>query len=100
MRDHDSRRCTLRRPLVACFVLALAAGMASGAGAAPSAHEVASGLARLGPRPDGAGTQERAAVFLADALRRAGLQGVRTVPVAGRQSVVNIEGVLPGETDR
>ncbi len=100
MRDHDSRRCTLRRPLVACFVLALAAGMASGASAAPSAHEVASGLARLGPRPDGAGTQERAAVFLADALRRAGLQGVRTVPVAGRQSVVNIEGVLPGETDR
>ena len=38
--------------------------------------------------------------FLVDALRRAGLREVRAVPVAARPSVVNVEGVLPGETDR
>ncbi len=109
MRDHDSRRGTLRRSLVVWCVLGLAAGALFGeiggnvASAAPSAHELASGLARLGPRPDGEKTQERAVAFLADALRRAGLQEVRAVPVtgkSGRRSVVNIEGVLPGQNDR
>jgi len=77
--------------------LALAAGAAC---AAPSAREVASGLAGLGPRPDGAKTQERAVALLIDTLRRSGLREVRAVPVAARPSVVNVEGVLPGETDR
>jgi hypothetical protein len=70
------------------------------ANASPSAHELVSGLSALGPRPDGKPGQERAVAFLIDALRRAGLREVRTVPVAGRRSVVNIEGMLPGETDR
>lgn len=77
--------------------LGLAAGTAS---AAPSAHELASGLARLGPRPEGEKIQEQAVAFLTGALRQAGLREVRVVPVAGRPSVVNIEGVLPGQTDR
>lgn len=102
MRDRDSRRGTLRRPLRFWCVLGLIAQVAT---AAPSlheasAHELTSGLARLGPRPDGEKTQEQAVAFLAGALRRAGLREVRTVPVAGRRSVVNLEGVLPGETDR
>jgi len=82
---------------VVWIFLALAAGIAC---AAPSAREVASGLAGLGPRPDGAKTQDKAVAFLVDTLRRAGLRDVRAVPVAARPSVVNVEGVLPGETDR
>jgi hypothetical protein len=81
-------------------LLGLAAGTSLGASAPPSAHELASGLARLGPRPDGERIQEQAVAFLADALRRAGLREVRSVPVAGQPSVVNVEGVLPGATDR
>jgi len=76
-------------------------GLISGAlFAAPSAHELASGLSRLGPRPDGEKVQEKAVAFLTDALRRAGLQAVRAIPVAAEPSILNVEGVLPGKTDR
>lgn len=66
----------------------------------PLAHRVAADLARLGPRPDGSPTQERAAGFLLDAMRRAGLREVRPVPVAGNPGLVNLTGVLPGRSDR
>lgn len=66
----------------------------------PFAHEVAAGLARLGPRPDGGPSQERAARFLLDAMRRAGLADVRAVPVPGHPEWVNLTGVLPGRSDR
>lgn len=97
MRNPGAGRDTLRRSLVVWSVLLLAAGAVR---AAPSAHEVASGLARLGPRPEGGESQDKAVAFLAEALRRAGLREVRAVPVAARPSVVNVEGVLPGATDR
>jgi aminopeptidase S len=97
MRDARAGRDTLRRFLVVWSVLLLACGALR---AAPSAHEVAAGLSRLGPRPEGGKIQEKAVAFLTDALRRAGLREVRAVPVAARPSVVNVEGVLPGETDR
>jgi hypothetical protein len=97
MRYHALRRCKLRRPLAVWCVLGLAAAAASGA---PSAHELAAGLSRLGPRPEGEKAQEKAVAFLTGALRRAGLRNVRAVPVAEPRSVVNIEGVLPGATDR
>lgn len=90
-----------KRPLHRFFRL-LAAFMLLGAGigeAAPAAHEVASGLARLGPRPEGSPAQEKAAELLLAAMRRAGLRQVRAVPAPSRPSLVNLEGVLPGETD-
>lgn len=73
---------------------------APGTAAPLSAHEVASALARLGPRPDGGKTQERAVPLLLDSLRRAGLRDVRAVPLAGSKTVVNVQGVLPGTTGR
>lgn len=97
MRHHDAGRRTLRRSLVALSLLALASGALH---ATPPAYDTAAGLSRLGPRPDGEKTQERAVRFLLDALRRAGLREIRAVPVAARPSVVNLEGVLPGATDR
>jgi hypothetical protein len=97
MRDHRAGRDTLRRSLVAWSVLVLASGALF---AAPSAHKVASGLSRLGPRPDGEKVQEKAVAFLTGALRRSGLQAVRVVPVAAKPSIFNVEGVLPGITDR
>lgn len=100
MRAPDPSRRTIRRSLAVWWVLGLVMFAMSAARAAPSAYELASGLARLGPRPEGAKTQEQAIALLADALRRAGLRDVRAVPVAGRRSVVNVEGVLPGETER
>lgn len=66
----------------------------------PLAHRVAAGLARLGPRPDGSTTQERAAGFLLEAMRRAGLREVRKAPVAGNPGLVNLIGLLPGKSDR
>jgi hypothetical protein len=90
----------------ACAALWLCAGVSAEiAGAAetagpPSAHEVASGLARLGPRPDPENNQDKAVAFLLDALRRAGLQGVRSVPVRDKPGIVNVEGVLPGSIGR
>ena len=66
----------------------------------PLAHRVATGLARLGPRPDGSTTQERAAGFLLDAMRRAGLREVRKAPAKGNPGWVNLTGVLPGKSDR
>ena len=67
---------------------------------APAAHEVASGLARLGPRPDGAPSQKQAARLLLDAMTRAGLREVRAVPAAGEPEWVNLTGVLPGKSGR
>ncbi|HWN41616.1 MAG TPA: M28 family metallopeptidase [Thermoanaerobaculia bacterium] len=66
----------------------------------PLAHRVASDLARLGPRPDGAPSQQKAARLLLDAMKRVGLQGVRAVPVAGNPGWVNLTGVLPGKSSR
>lgn len=63
----------------------------------PPAREVAARLAALGPR-SGFEARRQAAKVLAETLRRAGLQGVRTVPVQGEATLVNVEGVLPGET--
>ncbi len=91
MRNH------IPKPLLVWCLLGLIAAAAS---AAPSAHELATGLGGLGPRPDGEKAQEKAVAFLTGALRQAGLRNVRAVPVAAPRSVVNIEGVLPGETDR
>lgn len=85
---------------LAAGLLLLAAPPAEGREAL-SAHEVAAGLARLGPRPaDRPGSQARAVAFLLDAMRRAGLSGVRAVPVPGAPEIVNLEGVLPGKSDR
>ena len=64
--------------------------------AAPSAHEVASGLASLGPRADPA-ARHRAVDYLLAALRRAGLASVQAVP-AQDGGLVNVEGVVPGQT--
>jgi Peptidase family M28 len=97
MRDHYARRISRCRPLGLWSALVLGAVALH---AAPSAHEVASGLSRLGPRPDGGRTQAAAVAFLTGALRQAGLREIRTVPLAARPSVVNIEGVLPGATER
>ena len=69
-------------------------------GQAPSAHEVASGLARLGPRPDGAASQQRASRLLLEAMIRAGLQEVRAVPAPNHPEWVNLTGVLPGKSAR
>ena len=63
----------------------------------PPAREVAAGLAALGPR-SGGDARRRAAGILAEAMRRAGLQEVRAVPVPGPGALVNVEGVLPGKT--
>ncbi|HET9229457.1 MAG TPA: M28 family peptidase, partial [Thermoanaerobaculia bacterium] len=67
---------------------------------APSAHEVASGLARLGPRPDGAPSQQQASRLLLEAMIRAGLQEVRAVPAPNHPEWVNLTGVLPGKSAR
>ncbi|HEX3129758.1 MAG TPA: M28 family peptidase [Thermoanaerobaculia bacterium] len=66
----------------------------------PLAWRVATGLARLGPRPDGAPAQGPAARFLLDSMRRAGLKDVRTAPVAGHPDWVNLTGVLQGRSER
>lgn len=85
--------------------LVLAAGFLfaappAGAREALSAHEVAAGLARLGPRPaDRPADQARAVAFLLGAMRRAGLSNVRPVPVPGQPELVNLEGVLPGKSN-
>ncbi|MEA2599198.1 MAG: hypothetical protein QOF89_190 [Acidobacteriota bacterium] len=81
------------RAAAASLVLLLAAAPVF-AGSAPDAREIAAGLAALGPRADPA-ARGRAAAFLLDALRRAGLQGVRAVPAG--QGLINIEGVVPGK---
>ncbi|HSS77904.1 MAG TPA: M28 family metallopeptidase [Thermoanaerobaculia bacterium] len=64
--------------------------------ATPSAHEVASGLASLGPRADQA-AGHRAVDYLLAALRRAGLASVQAVP-AREGGFVNVEAVVPGQT--
>lgn len=69
-------------------------------GATPFAYEVATGLARLGPRPDGGPAQARAVSFLLDAMKRAGLTDVRVVPVPEHPDWLNLTGVLPGKSDR
>jgi hypothetical protein len=100
------RNTLWRMTAAACAALWLCTGVSAEiAGAAetagpPSAHEVASGLARLGPRPDPENSQEKAVAFLLDSLRRAGLQGVRSVPVRDKPGILNLEGVLPGSIGR
>lgn len=92
-----------RMTAAAWAVLWLCTGVSAevaGAAGPPSAHEVASGLARLGPRPDPENSQDKAVAFLLDALRRAGLQGVQSVPVRDKPGIVNVEGVLPGSIGR
>lgn len=98
-----------------CAGLGLAAGpLLASPSASPTAHEIAAGLSRLGPRPDGAKTQDEAAAYLADALRRAGLRNVSYVqvprppalprrgkppaPLPANPAIVNVQGVLPGES--
>lgn len=81
----------------ACLLLLVASPVFS---QEPLAWRVATGLARLGPRPDGAPAQGPAARFLLDAMRRAGLKEVRTVPVPKHPGWVNLTGVLPGRSDR
>lgn len=66
----------------------------------PFAWQVATGLAKLGPRPDGAPAQAPAARLLLDAMRRAGLKDVRAVPVPDHPDWVNLTGALPGRSDR
>lgn len=94
MRHFSFRHAWIRSfaALAACLALASGSGEA-----APHAHEIAVGLARLGPRPEGQErAQERAVSLLREAMERAGLREVRAVRVRGRPSVVNVEGVLPG----
>src|SRR5688572_15585337 len=66
----------------------------------PLAHRVASDLARLGPRPDGAPSQQKATRLLLGAMKRAGLRQVRAVPVAVNPGWVNLTGVVPGRSGR
>lgn len=68
--------------------------------AAPRAYDVATGLARLGPRPDGGPVQQKAVPFLLASMRRAGLADVRAVPVPGHPEWVNLTGVVRGKSDR
>lgn len=89
-----------RRPGRLLPLIGVLALLGAGAGeASPAAHEIAAGLARLGPRPDGSPAQDKAAVLLLGAMRDAGLRRVRAVTPATRPSIVNLEGVLPGETE-
>lgn len=84
----------------ALVLAALLAALPLHAREVPSAHEVATGLARLGPRPDGGPSQTQAVRFLLDSLKRAGLADVRPVPVPGHPEWVNVTGVLPGRSGR
>lgn len=96
MRDLQTRLGALA--LAAGFLLA--ASPAGAREATLSAHQVATGLARLGPRPaDRPADQAQAVAFLLDAMRRAGLSDVRPVPVPGQPELVNLEGALPGKSD-
>jgi hypothetical protein len=90
---------SLVRGLLVGALLAVAAAQAQD----PLAYRVAADLARLGPRPDGSPSQERAARLLLDAMKRVGLREVRAVPAtgaAGNPGWVNLTGVLPGKSDR
>jgi hypothetical protein len=115
MRAYRSPQSPCLWVFMACAGLGLAAGpLAASPPVSLTAHEIASGLSRLGPRPDGAKTQDQAAAFLADALRRAGLRNVRYVqvprppalprggkppaPLPANPAIVNVEGVIPGES--
>jgi len=98
MRSHV--RCLILGALLAATAATAATAASTARAQEPLAHRVAAGLARLGPRPDGSTTQERAAGFLLDAMRRAGLREVRTAPVAGHPGWVNLTGLLPGKSDR
>ncbi len=91
---------TLVSGLLMGALLAAAAAPAANTAQAPLAHRVASDLARLGPRPDGAPSQQKAARLLLGEMKRAGLRQVRAVPVAGNPGWVNLTGVLPGKSGR
>lgn len=91
-------RSRVRGLVLGALLAATAASTARAQG--PLAHRVAADLARLGPRPDGAPVQERAAGLLLDAMRQAGLREVRKVPAAAHPAWVNLTGVLPGKSDR
>lgn len=82
--------------LLLLWVLFAAAPVLSQALEAPKTpKDIAAGLAQIGPR-SGPEARRKAAGFLVEALRRAGLEQVRTVPVEGSRGLVNVEGVLPG----
>jgi peptidase M28-like protein len=85
--------------LIAAAWVGFAAAAAAQA-APPTAAEVVAELSRLGPRPAGSAAHTQAAALLLAALRRAGLRDVRGVPAPSAGSLVALEGVLPGATDR
>lgn len=85
-----------RFAVLVCLLLAAAPSWSQEAVQGP-AWEVAARLAALGPR-SGEAAQQRAVTILVEALQGAGLQRVRAVPVRGQGTLVNVEGVLPGET--
>jgi aminopeptidase S len=90
----------MARPLLVLVAAALLAASPAFPQEAPLAWQVAAGLARLGPRPDGSPAQEKAVRFLVGEMQRAGLRDVRTVPVADHAEWVNLTGVVPGRSDR
>jgi hypothetical protein len=90
--------CSFRSGRLAGVLLLLAAAPVFSQ--QPLGWRVAAGLARLGPRPDGAPAQAPAARFLLGAMQRAGLKDLRAVPVPDHPEWVNLTGVLPGRSDR
>ena len=83
------------RLLLHLWILLAAAPVLSQALETPK--DIAAGLAAVGPR-SGREARRKAAGLLVQALRQAGLERVRTVPVPGSEGLVNVEGVLPGKT--
>lgn len=86
------------RLLLLCVLFAAAPVLSQALETPKTPKDIAAGLAQAGPRSDRE-ARRKAAVLLVEALRRAGLEQVRTVPVPGSQGLVNVEGVLPGKTD-
>jgi hypothetical protein len=70
--------------------------------AAPTAYDVDTALARLGPRPDGSPSQVQAQELLLTAMRQAGLRDVHAslAGAPGKPPQTALEGVLPGATDQ
>jgi len=94
----------MRRLALVLWLVGLVAAVGEDALAAPSAHQLVTALAQLGPRPDGSPAQGQAIALLLDAMRQAGLRDVRAVPLAAaspsKAALTALEGALPGATDR